>query len=58
MDTLRRKEVAALLGVAVVTVDKWRASGYLPAPIMLGDVPVWDRAELVAWLNSKREVRK
>jgi predicted DNA-binding transcriptional regulator AlpA len=44
--------------VAVVTVDKWRRSGYLPAPVMLGDAPVWNKDELVEWMQTQREVRK
>lgn len=57
MEALRVKDLANLLKVSRVTIYKWRASGYLPAPIILGDVPVWDREEILVWMQSKREVR-
>lgn len=54
METLRRKEVAKLLGVNPSTVDLWRAKGIFPRPIMLGDIPVWLKEEIVAWMESRR----
>jgi len=57
METLRRKDVAKLLGVKVSTIDSWLAKGYLPRPMRLGRLPVWDKAEIEEWARNRKEVR-
>ena len=54
MKVLRRKQVAAMLGVNVRTVDNWAKAGKMPTPYLLAGIPVWDEAELVRWLQMKK----
>jgi predicted DNA-binding transcriptional regulator AlpA len=59
-------EVAALVGVGVDTLEKWRAAGDGPPWRKLGrtaggrgsrarTVPRYKRAEVLAWIESKRQ---
>jgi predicted DNA-binding transcriptional regulator AlpA len=57
MQYLRRKQVAARLGIDPRTVDLWRKRGKIPAPSIMNSIPVWDSEELEAWLKAKKEVR-
>lgn len=38
---LSRAEVARELGVAAITVDRYRRTGAIPAPLRLGGRPRW-----------------
>lgn len=55
MELLTRRQVAQLLKVCPGTVDNWRKRGLLPKPIMMGDMPRWDREELIAWIKRGRD---
>ena len=51
---VRRKELHALLGVSLASVDRWRRSGDFPQPVKLGVQAVGFRLEdLEAWLASR-----
>ncbi|WP_424227778.1 helix-turn-helix transcriptional regulator [Azovibrio sp.] len=55
MKQLRVGEVAALLGVATVTIWKWTREGYFPQPTHLAPrVTVWDEVEIKNWIESKK----
>ena len=51
---VRRKELKALLGVSLASVDRWRRAGNFPQPVKLGAQAVGFRLEdLEAWLASR-----
>jgi hypothetical protein len=46
-------EVAALAGVQVETVSRWRARGIAPDPdVVISRVPIWLEATIVSWLRD------
>lgn len=46
--------LAKLLGIAVVTVWRWSASGKLPQPVKLSErVTVWRAEEIREWMNAQ-----
>ena len=45
---LSREEVARELGVAAITVDRYRRNGVLPAPLRLAGRPRWRRSVIEA----------
>lgn len=50
---LGQVEVAALLGVEVETVKKWRHRNLLPAAVgEVNGLPVWRRHHIIAWADS------
>jgi predicted DNA-binding transcriptional regulator AlpA len=50
---LDRKALAELLGVNQRSVDRWRKSGRLPAPFIIGTRnPRWLTKEIVKWLEA------
>ena len=56
---IRVGTLAAILGVAVVTVWRWSANGYLPRPLKLSDrVTVWKAEEVRAWIQAHSETNK
>jgi prophage regulatory protein len=56
---IRVGTLAAILGVAVVTVWRWSANGYLPKPLKLADrVTVWKAEEVRAWIQAHSETNK
>lgn len=51
---VRRKELQALLGVSLASIDRWRRSGDFPQPVKLGAQAVGFRLEdLETWLASR-----
>lgn len=50
---IRVGTLAKVLGVAVVTVWRWSASGKLPKPVKLSErVTVWRAEEVREWMRS------
>lgn len=46
--------LAKLLGIAVVTVWRWAASGKLPQPVKLSErVTAWRAEDIRDWMNTK-----
>ncbi len=58
---LTRNDIAKKYGVTVVTIDRWRAAGILPAPLVLGKSTVrWREADLDKydrWLLAQSEAQ-
>lgn len=53
---IRVGTLAAILGVAVVTVWRWSANGYLPRSLKLSDrITVWKVDEIRAWIQAHSE---
>ncbi len=53
LDLVGPSEIATLLGVHRVTVDRWRRDGVLPpAEAELNRGPVWQRASIVLWAEQ------
>jgi predicted DNA-binding transcriptional regulator AlpA len=53
---IRRKELAGLLGIHVVTLWRWERSGLIPQGIHFGrdgNQIGWIRAEILAWIDSR-----
>jgi len=48
---LKRTEAAHYCATAPSTWDRMTAAGITPAPIRLGGLVLWSRAELAAWLK-------
>ena len=51
---LRAREVAALFGVGVRTLRRWRHEKRIPAPLKLKGPLRWRRTEVEAWLEDHR----
>ena len=49
-----RQQIAALLGVTVYAVDKWRkrGGGFPQVVTVFGQSPVWREAEVIAWAEA------
>ena len=45
---LSREDVARELGVAAITVDRYRRNGIIPAPLRLAGRPRWRRSTIEA----------
>ena len=58
LDIVGPSEIAVMLRVHRVTVDRWRRDGVLPPPeAELNRGPVWQRASIVLWAElTDREV--
>ncbi len=54
---VRLRGIAEWLGVKEVTVWRWRKAGQFPPPYRLGKAIAWDEADVIAWLESRREGR-
>ncbi|MFO0825911.1 MAG: helix-turn-helix domain-containing protein [Gemmataceae bacterium] len=53
-EMLSRDDLAALLGVGVSTLDRYRALGEIgPQPVSLGGQLRWRRLEVLAWLAHR-----
>ncbi|MGL5290187.1 MAG: helix-turn-helix transcriptional regulator [Aeromonas sp.] len=51
---IRVGTMANMLGIAVVTVWRWSASGKLPQPVKLSErVTVWRAEEVREWMNTR-----
>lgn len=53
-ELLTPSEVAEFLGVDERTVRTWVHEKLVPAPITVGRVKRWRRAELLAWIQAKK----
>lgn len=58
-DSLEPKYLApgkagAFIGVATQTLAKWRCGGDGPPFIKLGRKVVYDKADMIAWMSSRR----
>jgi prophage regulatory protein len=49
------REVSALLGVSPRAVWGWSDEGKFPAPIELGRLRRWRRADIEAWLKQRAD---
>ncbi len=60
LDIVGPSEIAVMLGVHRVTVDRWRRDGVLPpAEAELNRGPVWSRSVIVEWAGvTGREVHE
>jgi excisionase family DNA binding protein len=54
---LDRDTASRLLNISLSTLDSLRRDGALPPAIRLGRAVRWQRADLLAWLSSRRESR-
>jgi predicted DNA-binding transcriptional regulator AlpA len=55
IDLIRKKPLAAKLGVNPWTLDRWRKAGQFPQPIWLSpSVPAWRVSDIDAWLRTKQ----
>jgi predicted DNA-binding transcriptional regulator AlpA len=51
---IRKRELAALLGVNPWTIDNWRKRGLIPPPIVLSpQVVAWRRSDIERWLVER-----
>ena len=53
---LRTKEAAAYCGSSKSTFEKYRLTGEGPVYLKIGRVVVYDRADIDAWLDSKKRI--
>ena len=49
---IRVAELAKLLSVSPVTIQRWRASGSIPRGSKVGGARLWLRAEIIAWAEA------
>ncbi|ENO3941156.1 AlpA family phage regulatory protein [Aeromonas veronii] len=54
---VRAKVLAPMLGIAVVTLWRWAATGKFPKPIKLGErVTAWDVGHVRAYMAAQGQV--
>lgn len=53
-ELLRRDDMASLLQSSRSTIDEMRRRGELPGSIKIGRARFWRRAEVAAWIESRR----
>jgi len=59
MDIMTYKEVAGWLQVDIDTIRRWVSAGKFPKPIKLSyKLRKFDKADIVAWLQSKKELQE
>lgn len=51
-DTLRRSDLALLLGVSVRTIDRGAMTGRIPPGARVGRSVIWRRADIDRWLAA------
>lgn len=51
--TLNSKEVAAIMGVCVATIEKWTKSGAFPAPLPLPGRKRWNAETITAYMRNR-----
>ena len=51
---MKTREIADMLGVTGYTVHNWEARGKLPPCYRVGRTRRWNRAEVMAWLETRR----
>ncbi len=55
---IRAKVLAPLLGIAVVTLWRWSANGWIPKPVKLGErVTAWRAEDVRNWMNDRNKAR-
>lgn len=52
----RRADLAAYLTLTPSGLDKLRARGEIPAPVMIGSMPFWPKHVVDEWLAAKAAV--
>ena len=51
---IRAKTLAPLLGISVVTLWRWSASGKIPKPVKLSErVTAWWMEDVRNWMNTR-----
>jgi excisionase family DNA binding protein len=55
---LRSNEVATLLGIAERTLARLVKSGSFPQPSRIGNSLRFSRAEVIKWLDSRKEAAR
>ena len=50
-ELLRASDAARMCAMGRSTWDRLTAASKVPAPIRLGSTPMWNRRELLAWLD-------
>ncbi|BBT82279.1 hypothetical protein WP8S18E11_39450 [Aeromonas veronii] len=51
---IRAKALAPLLGISVVTLWRWSASGKIPKPVKLSErVTAWWMEDVRNWMNTR-----
>lgn len=54
LEVLRKRQLCKLLGISPATLDRMRARGEFPAPILLSEQSIgWTMASVQAWLDSR-----
>lgn len=49
---LTKREAADFCGLACSTFDRYRAAGWVPKPVKIGNVIRWKLDDLRAWLEA------
>jgi predicted DNA-binding transcriptional regulator AlpA len=49
---LTKAEAARLCGLGRSTFDAYRAAGWVPAPVKVGNVLRWNRSDLLVWIEQ------
>lgn len=59
-ELLTRREVAAMLGIAPKTFDRWRAAGVGPRPVKLPGkhFPRWRRSDVNKWVDKLAQAKQ
>ena len=56
IDLIRLTELSELIKLKPSTIFKAIRKNKIPKPIkLLGRINVWDRGEIISWLNSQRQ---
>lgn len=59
MDVMSYEDVSAWLGIDVTTVKRWVYAGKFPKPMRVSyRISLFDKADIVKWLEGKKEVQK
>lgn len=59
MDVMSYKDVSAWLGIDVTTIKRWVYANKFPKPMRVSyRISLFDKADIVKWLNAKKEVQK
>jgi len=51
-----RQEIAAMMGVSVQAVKRWRLRGQFIEPlVVVSDTPIWRRRDVERWAKARRK---
>ncbi|WP_430623927.1 helix-turn-helix transcriptional regulator [Histophilus somni] len=53
---MRTREVCQFLNISRSTLYKYCQQGIIPKPQKMGNIPIWDRENLIAW--QKQQMKK